>query len=71
MRHRVYARFLGKTAIVCVLDDAMAAARLTLQLRNRYSRERAEFWHSAEFQKPAERWETLRSLMRKNIAASA
>jgi hypothetical protein len=58
--HRVFARFLGKTAFVHSFADAASAARLTLQLRHHFAATRGTFWHSTQPTHAATPWPVLR-----------
>jgi len=64
MRHRVFARYLGRVAFVNVFPGRDLAAKLVMQLRQRYGPLSAEFWHADGDQKTSVSWQLLRALLR-------
>lgn len=60
MKHKVFARYLGKTAFVNSFKSSVEAANLVSTLRRKYNGSRATFTHSADNLNASVKWNELR-----------
>jgi hypothetical protein len=66
--HRVYARYLGKTAFVNRFAEATEAAKLYESLRRRYARHRATFVIIQENIPTSVKWADMRVCLLDGVA---